>query len=163
RAGCIDDEGWIARGKLTHLPLKPFQSERIGTGHKLLEASEFLVPIMENCGVIDHDEPFKCGQASRAAQDFVEIFLVSGNEESSSAVAHLKLELRCGSCRIDAVNDAAQRLGGKVADQPLFAGVSHYGHAVAAREPQIGKGARRARHQFGVTAPAALAVKAEML
>src|SRR2546427_4493184 len=45
-SGRIDDEGGIARGKFKHLPLEPFERALLGIGNKLIEASEFLMPIM---------------------------------------------------------------------------------------------------------------------
>ena len=55
-----------------------------------------------------------CGNRSTQRQDLVDVLLVLGDEQDRAAVAHLVFDLLGRGGRIDAVDDGAERLGGKV-------------------------------------------------
>ena len=116
----------------------------------------------EHRGIVEHDDPFELREPIGERQDLVDVFLVLRDEQRGAAVAHLVFDLGCGRGRIDAVDDGAERLRREVADDPFLAGIAHDGDALAAHEPEGGEGARGARDQRGVIAPAALTIEAEM-
>ena len=113
--------------------------------------------------IVEHHDRAQIRQLIGERQYAIDIFLVFGNEHAGAAIAHLILDLsrRCG--RIDAVDDGAERLGGKIANHPFFANIAHDGDSFAAPDAERLQGARGVRHQRGIVAPAPFAIDAEML
>ena len=159
----IDDEGGIVRIEPVRLLLQPGEIGLLDRGEQRVVASKLGMRVGEHRGIVEHDDPLQSVQTVGKRQDLVDVFLVLRDEHHRAAVAQLILCLRGRCGRIDAVDDAAQRLRREVADQPLLAGIAHDGDALTAGKAHPGKGARRPRHQRGIVAPAALAVEAEML
>ena len=159
----IDDEGGIVRVEMPRLLLQPGEVGLLDRGEQRIVAFQLGMGVGKHRGIVDHDDAFQSVQPIGERQDLVDVFLVLRDEHHRAAVAQLVLDLRSRGGRIDAVDDSAERLRREVANEPLLAGVAHDGDALAAGKAQLGKGARRPRHQRRIVAPAAFAIQSEML
>ena len=159
----IDDEGRLLRLHLGHPRLEPSEVRIAAALAHLAEGGELVVREREQRRLVDHDDVAQRRQPIRQRQDLVDVLLVLGDEHHRAAVAHLVLDLLGRGGRIDAVHDRAERLRGKVGDQPFLAGIRHDGDAITGRHAQRRQAFGRARDQQGVFAPSPLAIEPSFL
>jgi hypothetical protein len=119
--------------------------------------------VSEHGGRIEHDNPAQVWKLVDDRHQFVDVFLILGDEHRGAAVAHLVGQLGSRRGRIDAVDDGAERLRRLVADHPFLASVAHDGDAIATGEAERLERARSTGDHRRVIMPGAFAIEAEVL
>jgi len=159
----VDDESRLRRTQSLDAPGQPRQIRLARCRDDLVIAAKLRMRIVEHRRVVDDHDTLERWQPIDERQDLVDMLLILGNEQARAAVVHLIGDLGHGGGRIDAVDDAAERLGRQIAHQPLLARVAHDGDAIAGRDTERVERPCGPRDESRIVAPSPLAVEPEML